>query len=651
MRYFVGNKEIEGFKRISIKESIRLFDNQKEVAVDTETSGFFPQTKELLSLQLGDSDKQVVIDAQVIDIREYKDLLETKTILMHHAKFDLRWLYKYDIYPFGNVFDTFLAERVLTTGIDNYRRSLEACVYRYLKVTLSKDIRGLIHKLGLTKEVAEYAADDVKYLIDVARHQRKKLKEKDLMSCIELDNLFVSVLAYIEDSGMYLDQDAWKEKMDEDQYELQQALDALDEYAITHNIAIDEQASLFPICTIDWASPHQVTKLFKKLGVNIYVEDKKTKEIKESVEAPVIRNQAEKFPIIVPYLRYKSAQKEVSNYGETFLKIAKYFPDGRVRSVFTQIKNTGRLSSGGRTGSIATVNFQNIPREGKARGCFVPEDGNIFVVCDYSQQEQIILANKSEDTELLEFFQEGSGDMHSFVASRMYKELMEVPIEDIKAEFPEKRQLAKSAGFAINYGGTGYTIANNLSIPVEDGERIYNDYMDAFPGLKQYFNIQEKTVLRSGYILINNITKRKSYLPNHRRFLDEWYSIDWNLYRREKKYDTDYFRNEFKPKVSSLARMKASMRKKALNYPIQGTGADMMKVAGVKLFDWIKKNQLINKVLIPNIVHDEYVLECPVELREQVEQKLQECMVEASKMFCTILPVKAEPVSSNKWQH
>jgi DNA polymerase I-like protein with 3'-5' exonuclease and polymerase domains len=156
----------------------------------------------------------------------------------------------------------------------------------------------------------------------------------------------------------------------------------------------------------------------------------------------------------------------------------------------------------------------------------------------------VVLANKALDQNLLKFYDEGWGDMHSFVASKMYPELEGLSLETIRTQHKEKRQAAKSAGFAINYGGTGSTIADNLGLSKEEGDKIYEAYFQAFPGLKRYFDRVKKQGLKDGYIFISEVTKRKSYLP----FIDRFRELEaqltpefWENYRVAKANNSPAF--------------------------------------------------------------------------------------------------------------
>ena len=152
-----------GYSFCTIEKCLNYLEKLDEIALDTETRGFDPYTRDLISLQLGDDKKQFVIDYSNVNIQLFKEIIEKKLILMQNAKFDLRFLYHHKIVP-NKVYDTFLAERILTTGIPTARKGLDALVWKYCKQHMDKSVRGSIHREGLSARVIKYAGDDVKYL-------------------------------------------------------------------------------------------------------------------------------------------------------------------------------------------------------------------------------------------------------------------------------------------------------------------------------------------------------------------------------------------------------------------------------------------------------------------------------------------------------
>ena len=463
MIYLVTNQQEMftpvGYSMATVEDSINYLKNLDVLGFDTETMGFDPYTKALLSMQIGDGERQYVIDCTTVNPKRYKKLLEKKELIMHNAKFDLKFLYRQEIVP-TKVFDTFLAERILTTGIDTARRSLDAVVYKYCKIELDKTIRGNIHREGLSSRVIKYAADDVKYLHEVKRKQEVALKEKQLHRTMSLDNKFVKVLAYVEYCGMYMNAEDWRIKCNKDLMHLEEVKEKLDQFILSNSDKypqyVDNQLSLFSEgvkCKINWASSKQVIPFMQSLGVDTLTKDKETGLMKDSIDKKVLGPQKKKHPIIEIYIEFTEAQKVVSTYGENWFDYISPVT-GRIHTNYTQIMNTGRLSSGQKgmpkKGIKQLPNMQNVPSDTRTRSCFQAQEGNVLIVSDYSGQEQIVLANKSLDTDLLEFYSKGLGDMHSFIASKIFPELGNLSLDEIKDKHKGKRQIAKSAGFAIN---------------------------------------------------------------------------------------------------------------------------------------------------------------------------------------------------------
>lgn len=669
MIYLVtGQKEMfvpSGYSLATVEESIEYLKNLDVIGFDTETRGMDPFTKELLSMQLGDESKQYVIDCLTVSPKLYKELLESKVLIMHNAKFDLRFLYYHQIVP-TKIFDTFLVERILTTGIDTIRRSLDAVVYRYCKIELDKTIRGNIHREGLSTRVIKYAADDVKYLHQVKRKQEVALTEKQLNKTASLDNQFVCVLAYIEYCGMYMNNIDWQTKCDEDLKDLDTIKKQLDQFILDNAEVypkfVNNQLSLFDTgitCKINWASSKQVIPFMQSLGVDTLTKDKITGMMKDSVDKKVLGPQKKKHTIIPTYIEYTEHQKVVSTYGENWLGYINKVT-GRVHSNYNQIMNTGRLSSGQKgnpkKGLPQMPNMQNIPSDNRTRGCFQAEKGNVLIVSDYSGQEQIVLANKSLDKDLLEFYSKGLGDMHSFIASKIFPELSDLTLDEIKDNHKGKRQIAKGAGFAINYGGTGITIAQNLNISMEEGEEVYKAYFKAFPGLANYFKVEKKRAIELGYIQFNNISGRKCFIP----FFEEFQKLHkeiyetagfWDSYKLEKSMDSTIFKTHFKPKVREYFMKRGDIERMSLNYPVQGSSADITKLAGIYFFRYLIDNDLVFKVKLPNVVHDEWLVECPEDMAAGLSKVLQDCMERAGDVFCKTVKLKAEPMITKTWKH
>lgn len=633
-------------------ELLTYLQSAKILSLDTETTGFDPHVEQLLCIQVGNETDQFVIDCRGLNTLFLKPYLEDTLLIGQNLKFDLKFLYKQGIHPL-KIYDTFVAEKVINCGDNLVRAGLDALAERYCGVTLDKTIRTNIKKEGLSERVLKYAADDVKYLGTIREKQLEKLKEKDLVGALNLENRFTPCLAYIEYCGFKLDKQKWQNKMANDQQRLDGCLDKLNEWVMANQLSqfISSQLDMFqPVgCSVNWSSSHQVIELFESIGIDCTVVEKGV--TKKSVEASVIAKHSHE--LVKLYLDYKKAEKVCSTYGDSFIKQINP-KTGRLHTQFKQILDTGRISSGGKDRSTgeAYINFQNIPSDPGTRSCFVAEPGNTLIISDYSGQEQIVLANRAMDSNLLAFYDDGLADMHSFVASKMYPELEGLTLDEIKDKHKSKRQAAKSAGFAINYGGQGITIADNLGIPLEEGNKIYDAYFAAFPGLRAYFDKVKQKGLSDGYILINDITKRKSFLPffdDYKKLEEEMDKKFWTNYR-EAKAKNSYEFATLKDKVSKYFMYKGDIERKSLNFPIQGTSAEITKISCVYIFDYIVKNNLFGIVKFVNTVHDENVLECPLEMKDQISGMVEKSMCDAGEIFCKRVPLKAEPELSPYWK-
>lgn len=665
MIYFIGEPSISNS---TIEELIEYFKDKSEISFDTETTGFDPYIDKLLAYQLGNGVHQFVVDASRYPIELIKDILINKELLIHNAKFDLKFLYHVNIYP-KRVWDTYLAECVLYKGDKTARKSLEVVVNKYLNYNLDKTMRSKIFREGFTKRVIKYCAEDVTFLIDIKACQYDRLKKLDLLVSMKLENLFVKVLTYIEYSGIYLDKNLWNKKIQQDTEIFNNNVNVLNKWLIDNNIEdfIDNQLNLFYTdkkANIQWSSPKQVIKLFNKLGIDTKIRDDKTGELKDSVEVSVIEKQINKSDIIPIYIAYKKSEKLLSTYGEDVL--TKIHPiTGRIHTSFTQIMSTGRLSSGGKIGDKDTINLQNIPRipdehdripdKIYERDCFTADKENILINADYSGQEQVIFANWTLDKDLLEFYRKDLGDMHSFVASKIFPYLKDVSLKEIKSKYKKERQIAKSAGFAINYGGDGSTIADNLNISLKEGTDIYNAYFKAFPGMELYSKTVSQKALRDGYVLFNNISGSKCFIP----FYDEYKKVEkvvnkdsfWLLYNEEKSKNSILFLRKLKPIVSKYFKLKGKISRMALNFPIQGSAAEITKLACIYIFDYLLKNNLLNIVKFSNVVHDEVLLECPIYMAKDISEMVNQCMLRAGKIYCKVIPLKVDVKICEFWNH
>lgn len=612
------------WEEIEVQDIISYFKNHKFIALDTETSGLDPHSCELLSIQFGDFDHQFVIEYSPNILEKLKPLLLRKDVVwvLQNAKFDLQFFYKHDII-LENIFDTYLAEGVLYCGFDdvklpNYvRKSLDVLVLKYCGVLLNKSIRGTINRVGLTDKVIEYGANDVKYLIPVMTSQMVKIKEDGLWGAVKLDNKFVKVLAYIEYCGIYLNKEKWLAKMEDDSKKLSDMEFALNKWVFERfgDKYVNKQLDLFSAakrCSLNWSSSKQIIPIFKELGVDTKVRDKKTGKMKDSIEAKHIVKQVHVSPLIQMYIDYKKAQKLVTTYGQNFLDAINP-KTGRIHATFWQIMNTGRTScgSGDNKDDDNSINLQNIPSDKITRGCFTNQfENTILVDCDYSQQEDRMYTQLSKEPALIDFYNDTTRkrDGHSFTAKLCFpKELKDIPEEEVKHTRPDLRSKAKGAKFAILFGGVGDTIAKNLGLSKEEGDEVYDAYMKAFPKLKEYFDYIKPIVVKNGYVYFNKVTGRRSYYQIFDEYERLSRTIDkqwWENYKQHKFHQTEDFLTYYKPTCKRFFNLRGDLERRALNFPCQGSASDMSKLAGVWFFDWILKENLFNKVKISNFVHD-----------------------------------------------
>jgi len=569
-QFFCYNSDL--FKIISLEEGIDLIKDIEILGLDTETQGLDCYTKKLLLLQIGIKEFQVLFDIQSFSgkiPKSLKDFLNTSksTYILQNAKFDLKFLFHQGII-LKNVYDTMLAEIILTNGMQYSGRDLATIVDKYCQAYLDKSIRGEIITKGLNDNVLVYGAKDVMYLPEVRLKQLAIAKDFNLLNAIALDNSFVVVLAYVEYFGIKLDFEKWKSRTHiniQKAFELKIKLDDFlwNDKKYKWFSGMQDMWTGKQECIINWDSPKQVIELFKSYGIKVIVREKGIE--KESIDAKVLEPQKDKFEILPIYLEYKAMQKVVSTYGLGWSKHINPVT-GRIHTTYKQLMDTGRLSCGDKNDE--TPNLQNIPSDALTRSCFIPEKGNVMIDADYSGQETIVLANSSNEKNLISFYQKGLADMHSYVAFLMYENIRNCTVEEVSPDTLEyvkkfhkdKRQIAKAAGFAITYGGNGSTIAKNCNIPAKDGEFVYNSYFEAFPEMKNYFEMGFKRAAHFGYVEFNKVTRRKYFFRKDNDYFQLRDIVEDPFF-----YVTDANPRETKRKYSKA---KSDIQRITQNYPI-----------------------------------------------------------------------------------
>lgn len=756
------------FEIISPVAALSLLEPLKKVGLDTETMGFDPYTKQCLMLQLGCFDFQVVIDLLTVDINFFKEFLESERLFIgHNIKFDMKFLFHARV-VLKNVYDTFIAEKLMWLGFPRgtHSMALKALGENYLDVELDKTVRGKIMWAGLSEEVIEYGANDVKYLELIMDAQRLELEKKGLLTANIYEQKSVPWIAYTEYCGVLLSIPKWKWKMELDNFTERVFVKALNDwivasatgqkyayhyiqteglgeealakarrkmkgercpdadikgtkrgYAEAYKVEVGQQVSdkyikkeiqgdLFlgfqpPTCIINWNSPKQVAPLFKSLGLNLLVKDKETGEFKESVEEKIIAPQSELSTLIYLYIQYQGASKVTSTYGQGVIDQINEVSH-RVHTNFNQLgADTGRLSSGGKdkSNNIDYLNFQNFPRDSETRACFIAGPGMKWVSCDYSGQESRIIADVTEDKAMLDLFNHGCGDVHSLVAKMSYPDIVTCPVEEVKKKFPGIRNDVKSqVEFPINYGGDANTIRQHSGKSEKESKQIYDNYMKGFKGIAAYQDRQRRSVMQHGVILLNPLSQHKAYIYDFdimmgckRRFTSDF----WDAYRGYKGTENPKVPKAVKAQICkkfaegtpieeipgvysytvkkanreepidiyvSLAdayvypvkyffKRKSDSEKQAINYPCQGTGAVMFKTASIFLWEYLLKHNLLFKVKLCIPAHDEWNVEVPEEMAEEMTEVVKDCMARAGSFFCTRLQLPADGDYYDHWVH
>ena len=686
MTFLVTNKQelfdIEDYKTISAEESLQIIKDWNIIQVDSETTGRDAHLCDFLCVQLGNdkTDTRIVIDTSTVDIKIYKEKLESTLCILQNAKFDLQFFFNHGII-IRKVYDTMIVEQLLYLGwpAGQISYALNAIADRRLGINIDKTVRGEIIWRGLDDSVIKYAAGDVTYLEQIMQSQLRDLKNKNMMNAAKLECYFIPALAYMEWCGILLDKDKWAAKMKNDQEALKIAENKLNEFVISNSAYkkytfINPQGDLFtgfdtePKCTINWNSPAQVTEFFKLLGFNTNVQDKKTGEDKDSVLEKVLKGQKginDEFLDI--YFDYKEHSKVCSTYGQGHLNMINP-KTGRIHTIFKQLgAASGRLSCGSKQPNedLAKVNkvlpkdctycnLQQLPADEPTRSSFVAPKDYMFVSADFSAEESRLGADIYQDKEFLKEFKEGSGDTHNMFAWIVYsKECKELGCKDateVKKKAPQWRKKVKGFEFGYMFGAAAPTLAATAGCTVEEAQAVVDKLDKAFEGMTAFAKKGAEFVRNNGYIVINPITGHRLH----------WW--DWEQWKENQKtYNEPGFWENFKlyhkgtgDKLSLEVRHHFQAASKydrlARNVVTQGTGAIILKEAMTDLFNWIVDNGYFNIIHICVAVHDEINCDYPKEI-EDFPKTLETIMEEAAAKYCKSLPIPAEAEVGSHWVH
>ena len=306
---------------------------------------------------------------------------------------------------------------------------------------------------------------------------------------------------------------------------------------------------------------------------------------------------------------------------------------------------TLRLSSGGKDKATGKeyINLQNLPADAETRACFIAEELNAWISIDYTGEESFLMASIANDEAMIKELMYGEKDLHTLTAKIIFSQIpKDMPAKEVKKKFHTERAAAKGYEFAFNYNGNADTIKRNFGLTDEEANRIYNAYMKGFNGLKKYQEYKHKDWWDKGYILISKVSGHKAYIYDYKSLKEdsEWMkTLDWGYYREMKK---SYPKCDTVQRVRHFFKRKAASDKQSSNYEIQGTGALIFKVASVYFWNKILENNWFNKVKLCIPVHDEWNIEAPKEIAEEVAQILYDCMIKAGKFFCTRCKLDAD---------
>lgn len=695
------------YKMLSIEESLKILDSWNMIQFDTETLGRDCHVGKLLLAQFGSIDKsiQIVVDCTTVDIKLYKNILESKYIIGQNLKFDIQWLYNHFIKP-RKFYDTMIVEQLLYLGyppeykdpINGISYSLQSIADRRLGIYIDKTIRGQIQWRGIDDSVINYAANDVVYLYDIMVNQLQECKDKNCLVAAKLECDFVPVIAYLEWCGIHLEETKWKAKMKQDKINLDKSIEDLNNFVCSNPelkefTYIEKQGDLFsgfntsPVCTINWASSKQVIPLLKKLGFNTSIEDKDSGEDKDSAMEKVLKKQKgindEFLKLYLGkgeegdadyYPGYNGSAKVVTSFGQNHLNAIN--PNThRIHTIYRQLGcDTGRMSCGSKDNNNDLAKLKGLPinpsskqkKEGKAcpypnmqqlpsdevtRACFTAMKGNKWCSCDYSAIESRLGADIYQEKSMIDEFLYGSGDLHSLCAYMVYTDIIprDTPIKDIRKLFPHQRKEVKAIEFSQQFGGSAFAIQNAMGCTIEKAQEFADAYAKGFPGITAYKERASKIVRSKGYILLCPITGHKTWWSGFKRWNEVQKSYDrefWDEYKEIHKPNKDSVYIEVRQHFQEVSKFD----RKSLNSPTQGTGAIILKDSQIAIFNWVVDNGYFGKCLLCNLTHDECNWEYPEELVE-FPNFVSKTMEETAAKYCKSVPIPAEASIEDYWVH
>ena len=582
------NTSFESIK--TIKHDYKLIDNQEEarklydffrtkqiLSLDTETTSLSPIDAELVGLCFAVEAHQAFYVAIPNDRKEalqyvniFKPIYEDPSILKigQNIKYDYMVLMNYGVTLQGKMFDTMLAHYVVQPELHHNMDYLAETLLHYKTIHIDELIgpHGK-HQKSMReldpKDVYAYGAEDADITLQLKNVLEPKLKEtgtEDLFWNIEMP--LVPVLADMERQGVRIDTAALRETS----------------VIFTERMNLLEQHIYAKAGeTFNISSPKQVGEvLFGKL--NIMEKPKRTKTGQYVTNEEVLQSLRTKHPIVADILDYRGLKKLLGTYVDALPKLINK-RTGHIHTSFNQaLTATGRLSS-------SDPNLQNIPvrsEDGKEiRKCFIAEQDCLFFSADYSQIELRIMAHLSEDANMIEAFREGF-DIHAATAAKIKHKKM----EDVSAA---ERKQAKQANFGIIYGITTYGLAQRMGIDNKEARKLIEDYFATFPKVRAFMEQAKEQARRKGYA--ETLFGRRRYLPDI---------------------------------LSKNGTVRGFAERNAINAPIQGSEADIIKLAMIRIWRRFKAENIRSKMILQ--VHDELNFSVYPDEKERVEQIVLEEM-------------------------
>ena len=576
---------------------IQLLEGAKIISLDTETTSTNAIEAQLVGLSFAIEEHKAYYVPVPEDNNEAQKIVEKFRPIYENAdtvkvgqniKYDLEVLRNYDVYLQGPLFDTMVAHYLLQPEQYHNMDFMAEVYLNYNTVHIDE----LIGPKGKTQksmrqlapnDVYAYACEDADITLQLKNVLEPKLKEVGVDQLFhEVEMPLIPVLAEMECNGVRIDTAALKETSEVfTQRMLQLEQDIYQAAGKTFNVA----------------SPKQVGDiLFGEM--KIIDKPKKTKTGQYVTSEEVLQTLRSKHPIVAHILDYRALKKLLGTYVDALPKLINP-RTGHIHTSFNQaVTATGRLSS-------SDPNLQNIPVRGEdgkeIRKCFIPEEGCEFFSADYSQIELRVMAHLSKDANMLEAFREGY-DIHAATAAKIYDK----PVSEVTRD---ERTKAKRANFGIIYGITVFGLADRLNIERVEAKQLIDGYFKMFPQVRDYMEQAKDTAKAQGWV--ETFFHRRRYLP------------DIN---------------------SGNATVRGIAERNAINAPIQGSAADIIKVAMVRIFQRFKRENVRSKMILQ--VHDELNFSVLPTEKEQVERIVMEEMQAAYPLD---VPLVADGGWGNNW--